>query len=156
MRVGSMVAFCLAVMLFGIATFASWYEGSDLVERPSVWESTAKNTSWWNDGVVERENISQLDYFIYSLKYKPLFPILMMVSFVYILFAVGKRWMKGKRILSVYSAGIALMLFCGAMLVGGSPTDGAKLMMTALVVSGGLMTIYASFNYLQLTRNAER
>ena len=156
MRVGSMVAFCLAVMLFGIATFASWYEGSDLVERPSEWESTAKITSWWNDGAVERENISQLDYFIYSLKYKPLFPILMMVSFVYILFAVGKRWLKGKSMLSGYSAVIAMMLFCGAVLVGGSPTDGAKLMMAALIVSGGLMTIFASLSYYKLTRNAER
>ncbi|MCA1322193.1 YjdJ family protein [Bacillus tianshenii] len=156
MRVGSMVAFCLAVMLFGIATFASWYEGSDLVERPFEWDSTAKITSWWNHGAVERENISQLDYFIYSLKYKPLFPILMLISFVYILFAVGKRWMKGKGILSVYSAGIAVMLFCGAMLVGGSPTEGGKLMMAALIVSGGLLTVYASFNYLQLTRNIER
>lgn len=155
MRMGRMILFGLACILFVVATFATWYEGSELVENTFEWENTAIITSWLHDGVVERSTISQLDYFVYALKFEPVFPIVMMLSFVYIMFALGQRFLKGKTHLSYYMAVVGIVLLVGAMQLLSSPTVGASMMMKALLAVGGILMLYATASYFKITRNVE-
>ncbi|MGM0834730.1 MAG: DUF4306 domain-containing protein [Bacillota bacterium] len=154
-KVGSSVLIGLAVMFFCIGTFGSWYEGSDLVDDSFEWESTAIFTSWLNDGEISRGNISQIDFFIYSLKFKPTFPIVMMLSFVYIVFGLGRRLWKGKKVLPVYLMVVAMALVAGAILLAGSQTEGAERMKVSLKIAAGMLFLYAALNYIKIVRKVE-
>jgi hypothetical protein len=142
-----MIPFGIACMFFCIAAFASWYEGSNLVENPFEWEHTAVITSWLHNADVERANISQFDYFIYSMKFKPIYPIIMLLSFVYIILVLGQKLLKGKKVLPFYVALIGIVLLIGSVFISGSPTEGARQMMMVLMLTGALLLILASASY---------
>ncbi|QFT89553.1 hypothetical protein FIU87_12910 [Bacillus sp. THAF10] len=128
------ILFGISVMFFGASTVAAWYQGSNLVDSQSEWKYTAVFSKWLNGTDLTAENISQLDFFVYSVKYQPVFPVIMLISFVYILIALGERLLK--RGASLFIGAVALCLFVGAVVVSRSPTDGAKLFMVALIGVG--------------------
>ncbi|WP_169864886.1 DUF4306 domain-containing protein [Sutcliffiella halmapala] len=155
MRMSRLILFGLACLFFVIATFASWYEGSDLVENPFEWENTAIITSWLHDGEIERTNISQFDYFIYAVKFKPTFPIIMMISLVYILFKVGQLFLKGIKQFSYFNVAVGLALIISALQLISSPTDGASMMMKSMFFVSGLLMLYAFLNYFKIIPHIE-
>lgn len=140
-------------MFFCIATFASWYEGSELVDNSFEWEHTAVFTSWIHDGEVERGNISQLDYFVYSIKFKPIFPIIMMVSLMYMVFAIGQKLLQPGIKQNIFISILGAILLTGAGLISGSPTSGAKVFMMSQLLVGTLLialAIFLQFRKVQL------
>ncbi|WP_226679837.1 YjdJ family protein [Sutcliffiella horikoshii] len=139
------IPFGLAIMLFCIATFASWYEGSELVDNSFEWKHTAVFTSWIHDGEIERGNISQLDYFVYSIKFKPIFPIIMMVSFMYMVFAVGQKLLQPGIKQNIFMSILGVILLTGAGVISGSPTSGAKVFMMSQILGGTLLIALAFF-----------
>ncbi|MEA3322492.1 MAG: YjdJ family protein [Bacillota bacterium] len=139
------IPFGLAIMFFCIATFASWYEGSELVDNSFEWKHTAVITSWLNDGEVERGNISQLDYFVYSIKFKPIFPVIMMISFIYMVFVIGQKLLQPGVKLNIFMSILGVCLLSGAGLISGSPTSGAKVFMMSQVLVGTLLIALAVF-----------
>ncbi|CAG9621581.1 DUF4306 domain-containing protein [Sutcliffiella rhizosphaerae] len=134
------VLFGLACLLFAVATFVSWYQGSNLVDSPSDWLYTAIFSKWLHDGPLESSNISQLDFFVYSIKYHPVFPILMMVSFVYIFIASSARWFK--KSLTWIVAFLMGLLIIGGISIASSPTDGGRLMMLSMFGVAILLMVY--------------
>ncbi|MGG3563244.1 YjdJ family protein [Neobacillus rhizosphaerae] len=70
----------LAIMVLGFSTLLAWYEGSNIVDDPFEWKYTAKFTSYYKGDISDYHDINQLDYFIYAVKFHPLFPALMVVS----------------------------------------------------------------------------
>ncbi|KXZ17877.1 hypothetical protein AXI59_01095 [Bacillus nakamurai] len=74
--------FCLAVV--------NWYQGSELVSDSFDWNYTAKFSKLLNgtDTITSPEQISQLDFFIYSAKHYPFVSGLMVCLFIYILFSL--------------------------------------------------------------------
>lgn len=147
------IPFGLAIMFFCIATFASWYEGSELIDNSFEWKHTAVFTSWIHDGEVERGNISQLDYFVYSIKFKPIFPIIMLVSFIYMVFAIGQNLLKPGIKQNLFVSILGVILLVGAALLSGSPTSGAKVFMMSQLLVGILLiglAVFHQFRKVQL------
>ncbi|WP_404346698.1 YjdJ family protein [Sutcliffiella horikoshii] len=140
------IPFGLAIMFFCIATFASWYEGSELMDNLFEWKHTAVFTGWIHEGEVVRENISQLDYFVYSIKFKPIFPIIMMVSFTYMVFAIGQKLLQPGMKQNLYVSILGVILLVGAGLLSGSPTSGAKIFMMSQLLVGTLLICLAVFH----------
>ncbi|TYS55907.1 DUF4306 domain-containing protein [Sutcliffiella horikoshii] len=143
------IPFGLAIMFFIIATFASWYEGSELVDNSFEWKHSAVITSWLHSGEVDRGNISQLDYFVYSIKFKPIFPIIMMSSFIYIVFALGNKFLNSRTKRNMFASLLGVLLFIGAGLISGSPTSGAKIFMFSLVLVGAVLFCFAAIHYFK-------
>ncbi|MGD6774823.1 MULTISPECIES: YjdJ family protein [Bacillaceae] len=143
------IPFGLAIMFFCIATFASWYEGSELMDNSFEWKHTAVFTGWIHEGEVERENISQLDYFVYSIKFKPIFPIIMMVSFIYMVFAIGQKLLQPGIKQNIFMSILGVILLAGAGLLSGSPTSGAKVFMMSQLLIGTLLIGLAVFHHFR-------
>ncbi|NLP51165.1 DUF4306 domain-containing protein [Bacillus sp. RO1] len=139
------IPFGLAIIFFCIATFASWYEGSELVDNSFEWKHTAVITSWLNDGEVERGNISQLDYYVYSIKFKPIFPVIMMLSFIYMVFEISRKFLQPGIKLNIFMSILGVILLTGAGLISGSPTSGANVFMMSQVLVGTLLIALAVF-----------
>lgn len=95
MKTHYIVQIGVGLMFLIITTFAAWYEGSALVDNPSEWKYTAKITNWLKGAPESDKDIIQLDFFIYSAKFRPFFAYLMCISafylFVLIIFLVWKR-----------------------------------------------------------------
>lgn len=147
------ILFGLALMFFCIATFASWYEGSELMDNSFEWKHTAVFTSWIHNGEVERGNISQLDYFVYSIKFKPIFPIIMMVSFIYMVFAIGQNLLQPGIKHNLFISILGVILLVGAVGISGSPTSGAKVFMLSQLLVGTLLiglAVFHQFRKVQL------
>ncbi|WP_016937053.1 DUF4306 domain-containing protein [Bacillus siamensis] len=74
--------FCLAAV--------NWYQGSELVTDSFDWNYTAKFSKLLNgtDTITRPEQISQLDFFVYSAKHYPLVSGLMIGLFIYFLFSL--------------------------------------------------------------------
>ncbi|WP_060666401.1 DUF4306 domain-containing protein [Bacillus sp. CHD6a] len=143
------ISFGLAILFFFIATFASWYEGSELVDNSYEWKHTAVFTSWIHEGEVERETISQLDYFVYSIKFKPIFPVIMMVSFIYMVFTLGINVLKSATKRNLFVSVLGVVLLIGAGVISSSPTSGAKVFILSLLVVGFFLLGSAAFHHFR-------
>ncbi|WP_404442822.1 YjdJ family protein [Sutcliffiella horikoshii] len=139
------ILFGLALMFFLMATFVAWYEGSELVDKSFEWKHTAVITSWIHDGEVERGNISQLDYFVYAIKFKPIFPIIMMVTFIYMVLAIGQKLLQPGIKHNLFISILGVILLVGAVVISGSPTTGAKVFMISQLLVGTLLIGLAAF-----------
>ncbi|MCM3617503.1 YjdJ family protein [Sutcliffiella horikoshii] len=143
MSMKKIIPFGLALLFFSVAAFASWYEGSELVDNTFEWKHTAIITSWINNGEVERGNISQLDFFIYSIKFKPIFPIIMLGSLLYMLVIIGKKIIRQDRFVNLYVVSLGIFLVIVAAFLMDSPTAGAKAFMFSQLVIAGFLIVYS-------------
>ncbi len=137
------IPFGVAFLFFFIAAFAAWYEGSGLVDDTFEWKHTAIITSWMNNGVVEKGNISQLDFFVYAIKFKPIFPIIMLISSIYILVALGQKLIKQERFVNMFVVSLGIFLLIGAIFLMDSPTAGAKAFMFSQLFIASLLIGYS-------------
>lgn len=72
-----------AIILLLFSTLAAWYEGAQIYDNPWEWEHTALISNYVNGSPVMLENqIVSLDHFAYAAKFEPLFPLLMVLSFL--------------------------------------------------------------------------
>lgn len=79
----------IGIFILAFSTFFAWYEGSAIIDIPWEWKYSTPFSNLLNIEVVEGQDISQLDYFVYAAKYQPLFPATMLLSIVYIFNVVG-------------------------------------------------------------------
>lgn len=118
----------LGIIIFLFSTFGAWYEGSALIDQPSEWKYSTPFTQLFDGRISDSTDISRLDYFVYSAKYKPLYPILMLISSVYLLSLlayVNLREYRGGMSIFNFCLGILLMAF--SIFLYNSPTEGAKM-----------------------------
>jgi hypothetical protein len=127
------VQFGLGVVFLLFSIFATLYEGAEIVDRPFEW----KYSTPISGEVLKKSDISQLDYFVYAVKFKPTFPIVMALSSIYLLIVIGHYFLKNrKRLFIGYVSLIAAFLFILGWLMFSSTTAGARALSYVLLSSG--------------------
>ncbi|RZT23700.1 YjdJ family protein [Fictibacillus sp. BK138] len=138
------VQYAIAIFTFLFSTFSAWYEGSELRNVQWEWNHTAIFSRWMNGTVTAPSDISGLDHFIYAAKFKPVFPMLMAVSGLYIMILTATWLLKNQRNkLFMFFSILGLLLIFTSLLTYQSPTKGLELF-TLLFIVTGLMSIMAS------------
>ncbi|MGA4719710.1 YjdJ family protein [Fictibacillus nanhaiensis] len=134
----------LAVIVFLFSTFSAWYEGSELRDTQWEWKYSAIFSKWKHETVTNVSEISGFDHFIYAAKFKPLFPILMTISLLYILVLLA-TWLLRNHTnkLSLFFTILGLTLFVASSLTFRSPTVGLE-WFTWLFLIIGMLSIVIS------------
>lgn len=132
-------------------TIAAWYEGSTILDKPWEWKYSAIFTQLLHGEAVNQQTISQLDYFVYAAKFKPAYPLLMMISSMYLVILIGYRSLKNSH------KGFALFLFilgistiAASRFVSHSPTSGGAIFAMFLLASGILYLAVGLTYYLRV------
>jgi hypothetical protein len=119
------------------STFSAWYEGSELRDKPWEWDYSAIFSKWGSGTVTAASDISGFDHFIYAAKFKPIFPLLMTMSILYIL-VLTAIWMlkihSNKLFLFFIILGLALI--ASSSLTYQSPAKGFVLFTWLFIVTG--------------------
>jgi len=116
----------IGIFILAVSTFIAWYEGSAIIDNSLEWKYSTPFTELFNI------DISQLDYFVYSAKFQPLFPTIMMVCVLYILSVIGYYLIKRNPV----GVNISLMEYSAET----TKSEFAKLLEEALVlVEKGLL-----------------
>lgn len=138
------IQYAIAIFTFLFSTFSAWYEGSELRDVQWEWNYSAIFSKWLNGTVTSPSDISGIDHFIYAAKFKPVFPMLMAVSGLYII-ALTATWLlrHQRNKLSMFFSLLGLLLMLTSLLTYQSPTKGLELF-TLLFIVTGLMSIMAS------------
>ncbi|WP_221568238.1 DUF4306 domain-containing protein [Alkalihalobacillus sp. TS-13] len=109
-----------ALTILGLSTFSAWYEGSEIRDDPWEWEHSAIFSKIMNGEISSKVDISQLDHFIYAAKFKPFFPILILLSLTYMVmisvFAILKHNTR-RLIVGYISIGTLSFLTASAVLI---------------------------------------
>ncbi|WP_051556626.1 YjdJ family protein [Alkalihalobacterium bogoriense] len=131
------VQFACVICVLVVATVASWYEGSALLDNPWEWKYSAPISQNVHGEIQSSSQISQFDFFVYAAKHQPIFPFLMMVSFLYFLILIGyftlKKWDRG---FPSFLICIATMLLLGSFVMKDSPTSGGQLFFVFSIILG--------------------
>ena len=117
-----------AFITFILSTLISWYEGAQLRDIPWEWEYIAIFSNWANDGFTNANNLLVIDHFVYASKFEPFFPILMVVSLVYMIFQlVFQLFKRCKAVLNLFLFSVAIASFVICSILFDSQTMGFKL-----------------------------
>ncbi|MDN4492815.1 YjdJ family protein [Ureibacillus aquaedulcis] len=79
----------IGIFIFVVTSFIAWYEGSAITENTLEWRYSTPFTKLFNIEISNGADISQLDFFVYAVKFQPLFPTIMIISLLYILSVTG-------------------------------------------------------------------
>jgi hypothetical protein len=132
------VQFGLGVVFLLFSIFATWYEGSDILEKQYEW----KYSTPFSGLVLKESDISQLDFFVYAIKFKPTFPIVMSISSIYLLVLSGYYLFNmRKRIFTTYVSLIAALLFTLGWLMFTSTTSGAQALSYTFLSCGAICVV---------------
>lgn len=131
------------IFLF-ISSIATWYEGSEILEKPWEWENTAHFSQLADGEVTKASEISQLDYFVYAAKEKPFFPFIMVLSFLYLIILCGKMSLKNNNkgfnlFLNIYGV---ILLLLGLYFIS-SPTMGGLVFSLTFIFAGLVSLVYS-------------
>ena len=122
----------IGIFILAVSTFIAWYEGSAIIDNSLEWKYSTPFTELFNIDITNGRDISQLDYFVYSAKFQPLFPTIMMVCVLYILSVIGYYLIKRNPV----GVNISLMEYSAET----TKSEFAKLLEEALVlVEKGLL-----------------
>jgi hypothetical protein len=135
----------IGVVFFLFSTLATWYEGSEILDRPFEW----KFSTPFSGIVLKASDISPLDYFVYAIKFKPTFPAIAVLSCIYLFIVIGyyvfpKRNGVYTSFLSIIAA---LLLGVGCHLFS-STTEGAQFMSYIFLLSGVLCLVAGLLYYI--------
>jgi hypothetical protein len=145
--------YVLSFMILVFSTFASWYEGSELRDKPWEWKHSAFFSKVFNGEVTESSDISQLDHFIYAAKFKPIFPMLMMFSLTYIFILSGYLLLKhNTKKLVVFHFCLGIMFFSLGAMVSDSPAVGGKYFTSLFIITCVLNFIILLIFFLKLRK----
>ncbi|WP_230856125.1 MULTISPECIES: YjdJ family protein [Bacillaceae] len=144
MRVRYSIQLCIAVMFLLFSTGAAWYEGSGILSNPWEWKYSTPFSQLLHGEVEQQNDISQLDFFVYAGKFQPLFPVLMMVSFLYLVLLSGYMLLKrSRKKIVLFISIIGVLLLLSGSLISNSPTTGGYIFTMLLVTSGIVCLVFA-------------
>ncbi|WP_101842002.1 YjdJ family protein [Halobacillus sp. Marseille-P3879] len=127
----------ISFFLLIFAAFASWYEGSAILENPWEWKYSTPFSELFYGEVHSQAHISQLDYFVYAAKFQPAFPILMVVSSIYIILLIGNSLFRDRlKTLTLYLCFWGASFISLSLLINHSPTTGGKIFTFIFLISG--------------------
>ncbi len=58
----------IAALFFMVFTFCTWYEGSEILDRPWEWKHSTHFTHINDEQAIEADDISNFDHFVYARK----------------------------------------------------------------------------------------
>ncbi|MBB5150341.1 MULTISPECIES: YjdJ family protein [Ureibacillus] len=134
----------VGVAIFIISTFCAWYEGSEIVENSFEWNYSTPFTNVFIQVITNGRDISQLDYFVYAVKFHPLFPTMMMISLLYILAVAGIYLIKvkSKWVISFWGI-VGLICVLSSAFISISYTIGSSIFFWITSISGLLFIVIA-------------
>ncbi|WP_240613589.1 YjdJ family protein [Pueribacillus theae] len=143
------IQYCFALVLLIFSTFASWYEGSAILDDPWEWKySTPFSQFLYGRAIQNIHQISQLDHFVYAAKFHPTFPIIMVISSFYLLILLGFHFLKGKpKWFIFYQSFLGGVLACLAFLFFNSVTIGGQIFFYISLLGGVLCIVTAVIFY---------
>lgn len=127
----------IGIFILAVSTFIAWYEGSAIIDNSLEWKYSTPFTELFNIDITNGRDISQLDYFVYSAKFQPLFPTIMMVCVLYILSVIGYYLIKRNPKCAIGFWGLTgciCILLSG--LIFNSPTIGGRIFFGMTFISG--------------------
>ncbi|MGG3468666.1 YjdJ family protein [Neobacillus pocheonensis] len=126
--------FILGLSLILFAAVVTWYEGSEIIDNPWEWKYSAPFSNMLNGEINGKQDISQLDYFIYAMKFKPVFPTVLLLSSLYFFILSGYLFLKRSLNKFCYFLRIigALLIFLSTFL-SNSPSMGAEVIRNTLL-----------------------
>jgi hypothetical protein len=146
-----------AIMLLIFFAVAAWYEGSEILDNPGEWKYSAIFTQLLNGEVVNQHTISQLDYFVYAAKFKPLYPLLMMISSMYLVMLLGYMSLRNnQKRFALFLSILGLLAIGSSSLIPKSPTIGGAVFTTALIASGSLCLGIGFIYYLRMFKQKNK
>ncbi len=137
------IQFGIASILMLFSTAVSWYEGSAILDNPWEWRYSTPFTQLLYGEVSKPSDISQLDYFVYAAKFQPTFPIIMIISALYLLVLVGYLLLKREdNLLDIYISLLGICLLLLSYFVFNSPTFGGQIFFFIFLTSGILCSAF--------------
>ncbi|QOS91219.1 DUF4306 domain-containing protein [Peribacillus sp. JNUCC41] len=148
MTFNNLLQMIITAFFFMVFTFCTWYEGSEIMDKPWEWKYSTHFTQENDVQAMEAKDISNLDHFVYAAKFKPLFPFLMVLAASYLIILTGyilfKRSIK-KMALFLLGLGVLFLLSNG--IVSNSPTVGGNIFQAFFLISGMMAVIGAALYY---------
>ena len=143
----------VATLFLLIFTFCAWYEGSEILDNPWEWEYSTP----FSERVEESKDISNLDYFVYAAKFRPMFPAIMMVTFLYLVTLTGFRICKGsQKKLAFFLTGLGVLALPLSGLVWNSPTVGGNLFQSMSLIIGVVFILLGALYYFKVPLKFKR
>ncbi|MCR8869401.1 YjdJ family protein [Peribacillus frigoritolerans] len=143
----------IAALFFMVFTFCTWYEGSEILDRPWEWKHSTHFTHINDEQAIEADDISNFDHFVYAAKFKPLFPFLMVTTASYLIILTGyilfQRRIK-KMALFLLGFGVTFLFSCGY--VSNSPTVGGNIFQAFFLIGGMIAIMAAALYYYRMPR----
>ncbi|MFJ5748712.1 DUF4306 domain-containing protein [Peribacillus frigoritolerans] len=143
----------IAALFFMVFTFCTWYEGSEILDRPWEWKHSTHFTHINDEQPIEADDISNFDHFVYAAKFKPLFPFLMVLAASYLIILTGyilfQRRIK-KMALFLLGFGVIFLFFSGY--VSNSPTVGGNIFQAFFLIGGMIAIMAAALYYYRMPR----
>ncbi|WP_456270945.1 DUF4306 domain-containing protein [Bacillus sp. AK031] len=140
------VQFGLGLVFLLFSIFATWYEGSALLNSPYEW----KYSTPFSGLVLKASDISPLDFFVYAIKFKPTFPIVMFVSSIYLIIIGGLYILKNKSQVTLFLAIIAAGLILLGWQMFSATTAGAQIISYVLLSSGTVCLVLSLLYHIGL------
>ncbi|MGE7603473.1 DUF4306 domain-containing protein [Peribacillus sp. NPDC097675] len=137
----------VAMLFLLLFTFCAWYEGSEILDNHWEW----KYSTPFSEKVDDTTDISNLDYFVYAAKFRPMFPALMMGTLLYLIMLTGLRVCKGsdtRKTFFLTGLGMLVLLLSG--LVWNSPTVGGNLFKGMCLIIGWVSILIGALYYFKI------
>ncbi|MFE4144650.1 DUF4306 domain-containing protein [Peribacillus sp. YIM B13472] len=151
MTFNNLLQMIIAALFFMGFTFCTWYEGSEILDRPLEWKYSTHFTKVDDDQALDANDISNFDHFVYAAKFKPLFPFFMVLAASYLIILTGyilfKRSIK-KMALFLLGLGVLFLLSTG--FVSNSPTVGGNIFTAFFLIGGMIAIIGAALYYFRM------
>lgn len=143
--------FSVSITLLLFSTAFAWFEGSAILDNPWEWRYSTPFTQLLYGVVNNPSDISQLDYFVYASKFQPTFPIIMILSSLYLLILIGCNILKQeKNWLAYYLTFLGGGLFLFSYFTSNSPTVGGHILFSIFIISGLLCVSVTLIIYFQI------
>jgi len=150
MNFKSIIVLLTASLILFFSTLISWYEGAQILDDPLEWDYTAIFSNWINGEVTIGKDIVVFDYFIYAAKFSPVFPLLMVISLVVIMFQIFFLLFKNnQKILKIFFVVITFVFGIIALMLFNSYTMGLKIFSLFFGVLSIVSCIYFCVNLLK-------
>lgn len=133
-----------------LSTLFTWYEGSGIIDHPWDWKYSTPFSDFLKIKIVNGYDISQLDYFVYAAKYQPLFPVVMLLSVLYILAVFGYYLIKHQPNLGLIFWGlISCTMILFSSFIFNSTTVGGKIFFLFTFTSSFICVAITFFLYFR-------
>lgn len=142
--------------LFSFSTLAAWYEGSAIIENSLEWNHSTPFTGMLGIEIVSGKEIVVLDYFVYAIKFQTFYPMLCLLSLLYIvgltIVLIGKGNI-GLAMKIAFAWGILCLIT--STVFYNSTTTGGNVFFYILLMCAILTILIAMFTFIQIKQKEQ-